>query len=99
MVGVFAFSFFTFLIVGIFYFFYFDEEKKKSKAELKSVLKGVIIITALVSLIFFIIMCVSASTREKTSQEKYDDMMAGYDWGDHYAYNKQNHSVEWVPWE
>lgn len=30
---------------------------------------------------------------------EYDDVMAGYDWGDHSYYNSANHSVEWTPWK
>lgn len=34
-----------------------------------------------------------------SSGSSYDDAMAGYDWGDHSYYNRENHQVEWKPWK
>ncbi|MCR5523125.1 MAG: hypothetical protein K6F64_05755 [Clostridia bacterium] len=34
-----------------------------------------------------------------SSSSSYDDAMAGYDWGDHSYYNRENHQVEWTPWK
>ncbi len=98
---LFAFCFFLLLIVGVFYFFYFwlSDKPKEEKSELRSFLKTAMVILALISVVSFIVFCATAKPNQKSSQEKYDDMMAGYDWGEHSAYNKQNHSVEWVPWK
>ncbi len=34
-----------------------------------------------------------------SSGSSYDDVMAGYDWGDHAYYNRNSHQVEWTPWK
>ena len=36
--------------------------------------------------------------KEKEYEEKYDDVMAGYDWGDDYYYDTNDHEVKKKPW-
>ena len=53
-----------------------------------------LIVVLILVLIGGIVSCVSDD-----DSGSYDDVMAGYDWGDHSYYNRDNHSVEWTPWK
>ena len=101
MEGIFGISFFSLFFIGAFYFFYFNSGDRSDKKKLRSGLKKTLITLAIISAISFVIFLAvgSANPRPKSAQEKWDDMAAGYDWGEHSRYNKENHSVEWVPWK
>lgn len=80
-----------------------DEEDSPEKAKKKKIISKVLLISVPVVLVILIIGAIiggveSNSSSESRADAEYDDMMAGYDWGDDYYYDSNDNAVKEKPW-
>ena len=54
-----------------------------------------VLVCSLIILIIYGIVCLFSGG----SDNEYDDVMAGYDWGDYHYYDRGSHRVETTPWK
>ncbi|MCQ2477361.1 MAG: hypothetical protein MJ125_05970 [Clostridia bacterium] len=87
---------------------YKESEKAKQEKDIESIDKEkrayvgriIIFVVAVILIVgLAVFFAVGIESEPKTPQAKYDDVMAGYDWGDNYYYSKKSHKVERIPWK
>ena len=79
-----------------------DNKKEEKKMKFKANLGKIIAIGAALVLIVVIISGLFGSCDVAFGDdgyEEYDEVMGGYDWGDHYYYDSSDHEVKWTPWK